>query len=130
MWDKSSPISVGADAHIGPKHTMSEYGKVVEKYIQTIPGLDKYVVMPNHVHVIICISENGDGPMWASAPTKGLPKLIKSFKILVSKECGRSLFQRSYHDHIIRNEEDYLRIWQYIDTNPVTWETDCFYTEE
>ena len=68
--------------------------------------------------------------MWASAPTQSLSQLIKSFKILVTKELGQPVFQRSFHDHIIRSEADYLRIWQYTDTNPATWENDCFYTEE
>lgn len=68
--------------------------------------------------------------MWASAPTQSLSQLIKSFKILVTKELGQPVFQRSFHDHIIRSEADYLRIWQYTDENPATWEADCFYTEE
>ena len=40
---------------------------------------------------------------------------------------GWKLWQRSYFDHIIRNEEDYLRIWQYIDTNPAQWAEDEYY---
>ena len=43
---------------------------------------------------------------------------------------GANIFQRSYHDHVIRDEADYLRIWQYIDTNPAKWEEDCFYIAE
>ena len=41
---------------------------------------------------------------------------------------GRKIWQRSYYDHIIRNEADYLRIWQYIDTNPAKWVEDEYYT--
>lgn len=37
------------------------------------------------------------------------------------------IWQRSYHDHIIRNENDYREIWNYIDTNPVRWRDDCFF---
>ena len=40
------------------------------------------------------------------------------------------LWQRSYHDHIIRGEKDYQKIWEYIDTNVVRWEKDCFYNDE
>ena len=40
-----------------------------------------------------------------------------------------NVFQRSFHDHIIRGEEDYLKIWEYIDTNPLKRKDDCFYTE-
>lgn len=60
-------------------------------------------------------------------PTNSIPQRIKTFKTLVAKELGRSIFQRSYHDHIIRNEEDYLQIWKYIDDNPAKWESDPFY---
>ena len=37
------------------------------------------------------------------------------------------VWQRSYHDHIIRNENDYREIWNYIDTNPGRWRDDCFF---
>ena len=37
------------------------------------------------------------------------------------------IFQISFHDHIIRGEKDYRKIWEYIDTNVNRWENDCFY---
>ena len=43
-------------------------------------------------------------------------------------EVGR-LWQRGYYDHIVRSENDFLRIWTYIDNNPLRWELDCYYTE-
>ena len=43
-------------------------------------------------------------------------------------EAGR-LWQRGYYDHIVRSENDFLRIWTYIDNNPLRWELDCYYTE-
>jgi hypothetical protein len=67
--------------------------------------------------------------MWASSPTQSISQKIKSFKILVTKEFGKNIFQRSFHDHIIRGEKDYLKIWNYIDTNPQKWREDCFYIE-
>jgi hypothetical protein len=42
----------------------------------------------------------------------------------------KKIWQRSFHDHIIRGDEDYLKIWNYIDTNPLKWELDCFYTKK
>ena len=42
--------------------------------------------------------------------------------------AGR-LWQRGYYDHIVRSENDFLRIWTYIDNNPLRWELDCYYTE-
>ena len=114
---------VGDDAHIVP----SKYGIIVEKYISNIVGIDKYVIMPNHIHLII---KNDNGTMWASSPTQSISQQVKSFKTLVTKEIGYKIFQRSFHDHIIRGEKDYLKIWNYIDTNPLKWREDCFYCEE
>ena len=103
---------------------------VVEKYIRSIPGIGAYVIMPNHVHMILHISATNllQGPMWASAPTQAnVSSLIRSFKILVSKELGQSIWQRSYYDHIIRDEQDYLIKLQYIMENPAKWLDDDYY---
>ena len=58
------------------------------------------------------------------------------FKYQVTREinsychtAGIRFFQRSYHDHVVRGEQDYLKIWQYIDNNPAQWKDDCFYRE-
>ena len=59
--------------------------------------------------------------MWASSPTKDIPQIIKSFKILVTKSIGFSIFQRQYFDHVIRCQQDYEEIWHYIDENPLRW---------
>ena len=64
------------------------------------------------------------------SPTNAtIPRTIADFKRLVNKETGSDVFQRSYHDHIVHNEKDYGKIWDYIDTNPLKWKEDCFYSE-
>ena len=68
--------------------------------------------------------------MRASSPTKNIETIIRSFKTMVTKEIGYSIWQRSYHDHIIRGEKDYQKIWEDIDTNPLKWESDCFYSQK
>ena len=86
--------------------------------------------MPNHVHMILHSSASNvlEGPMWASAPTNNqISAAVRSWKILVTKELGYSIWQRSYHDHIIRNEEDYVAILQYIQENPAKWCDDRYY---
>ena len=65
--------------------------------------------------------------MPTSSPTKNIESIIRSFKTMVSKEIGYSIWQRSFHDHIIRDEKDYRKIWEYIDTNVIKWNLDCFY---
>ncbi|MBR7163593.1 MAG: hypothetical protein IKD21_01300 [Clostridia bacterium] len=42
----------------------------------------------------------------------------------------KKIWQRSFHDHIIRDKQDYLKIWNYIDTNIIKWEQDCFYNSK
>ena len=108
---------VGDDAHIVPQVVLSAYGEIAECYIRSVPGIDKYVIMPDHIHMIIKI----DGTMWASSPTKDIPQVIKSFKTLVTKSIGFSIFQRQYFDHVIRGQQDYEEIWRYIDENPLRW---------
>ena len=66
--------------------------------------------------------------MWASAPTEAnISTLVRSWKILVSKELGKSIFQRSYYDHIIRDEEDYCIRVRYIEEKPNKWAYDDYY---
>ena len=67
--------------------------------------------------------------MWASAPTQTLGSLVRFFKTLSAKAVGQKLWQRGYYDHVIRNEAGYLRIWQYMDENPVRWTEDEYYQE-
>ena len=117
---------VGADALIGPPIRLTKLGCIVEQYIKTIPGVTAYVVMPNHVHLVIAI-EDGNGPMLASAPTQSLGTRVRSFKTLTGKAAGFSLWQRSYYDHVIRNTEDELRILEYIQTNPARRAEDEYY---
>jgi REP element-mobilizing transposase RayT len=53
--------------------------------------------------------------------------IIGGYKAGVSRLCGKSVWQRSFHDHIIRDEDDYLRIAEYIQNNPAKWLEDCYY---
>ena len=122
---------VGDDAYIVPQNNLSKYGMVCDKYINNINIkyenvlVDKYVIMPNHIHLIVFLN----GTMRASSPTKNITTIIRSFKTMVTKEIGYSIWQRSYHDHIIRGEKDYQKIWEYIDTNVLRWKKDCFYND-
>ena len=122
---------VGDDAYIVPQNNLSEIGLICDKYINSINikyenvTVDKYIIMPNHIHLIVFLH----GTMWASSPTKNIETIIRSLKTMVTKEIGYSIWQRSYHDHIIRGEKDYQKIWEYIDTNALKWEKDCFYND-
>ena len=99
-----------------PKTVLSEIGTVVERFTDSMPGIDKYVIMPNHVHLIVM-----------NQPGETISQKIRSWKILISKEIGKSIWQRSFYDHVIRDERDYLTKWKYIDDNPIKWASDEYY---
>jgi len=124
--------SVGPDALIGPLLELSDCGHLVQDAIQSAicaysnVAIPSYVIMPNHVHLMVQITT--DGPMGASGPTLGM--VVRSIKTKVTRVLGRSIWQEKFYDHIIRDEEDYLRIWNYIDTNPARWAEDEYYTDQ
>jgi REP element-mobilizing transposase RayT len=131
---------VGGGALDAPIIRLSDVGKVVEKYIRStnnIPEItvDKYVIMPNHIHLLLSVAvENGTSR--APSPTQSqqtsrtnqlLPHAISTLKRFVNRDVGYNVFQRSFYDHVVRGEQDYREIWQYIDTNPYKWQEDCFF---
>ena len=128
---------VGCGDFDAPQMHLSEYGKIIEKYIllmgkkYTHIKVDKYVIMPNHLHLIIkntgVIKSNGGLSQSANPYNNEISKFISLLKRYCNREYGRNIFQRSFHDHIIRGENDYLKICEYIDTNVLKWEIDCFY---
>ena len=98
---------------------------------------DEFVIMPNHIHGIIWIMDVGATGSVARSkdfhgPASGsLGAIIGQFKSVTTKRInkyrglsGKSIWQRSYYDHIIRNEEDYNAIRHYIQMNPQNWESD------
>ena len=65
-----------------------------------------------------------------ATPTNAkLPAFISTWKRFTNKRTGVSLWQRSYYDHVIRNDADYLRAWQYIDDDPAQWAEDEYYSD-
>ncbi len=113
-----------------PSIELSAIGKTVKNSIEYINkkydniSVDKFVIMPNHVHLIIAKQTGGHRD-----PPLQIYNIIGDLKSFTTHEYGKTLWQRSFHDHIIRGEEDYLKIWNYIDGNPQKWEKDCFYNE-
>jgi REP element-mobilizing transposase RayT len=119
---------------VRPPHIeLSDVGQTVDNEIKTMQTIRKnivvhhYVVMPNHVHMIIAINSPDNGGRTTFAPT--ISRIIKHWKEAISKQIGFSAWQKSFHDHIIRDDNDYNRIAEYIENNPTNWENDCFYGE-
>ena len=107
-----------SDATQDPRVVLTPNGQVVESFLRSIPGMDKYVIMPNHIHMIIH-KTNG----------RSIISDMRAFKSLVTKRIGESIWQESYYDHIIRNEADYQEKWQYIENNPAKWVEDEYFTD-
>ena len=97
----------------------------MEKLNEHYPNVhvEKYVIMPNHVHMILSVRKSGENDV---------QQVIAQYKSGVSREARKIksdlvLWQRSFHDHIIRNQKQFEKIWLYIEANPMRWEEDCFY---
>jgi len=123
-----------------PEVQLTEYGKIVKDRMDEINvtyhgiQIEKYVIMPNHVHMIVMITGEinpGGGTSRTPSPTNAaIPRLISTLKRLTNRTIGHNIWQRSYHDHVIRDRDDYLKIWNYIDGNPSKWQSDCYYSPE
>jgi REP element-mobilizing transposase RayT len=101
--------------------------------------LDAFVVMPNHFHGIIIITDSV-GATRRVAPTrhtlqsKSLGAIIGQFKSIVTKRIMKiptasdyPIWQRNYHEHIIRNEQSLDHIRTYVAANPSLWADDSLY---
>ena len=118
---------VGADS-ISARMIDKTFNEIINQYHNVY--CSKYVIMPNHFHAIIHI-ERAD---MESAPT--ISRIIQEFKRYSTIEYiklvkhnilppfEKQLWQRSYYDHIIRNQQDYEDAWNYIDGNPLKWQDD------
>ena len=119
--------SVGATCGRPP---LSPAGAAVEREIRLLDTVypavrvDHFVVMPNHVHLLLSIESAEDGRPQA-APT--VSRVVQQFKGAVTKKLGASVWQKSFHDHVIRDQADYLVRWRYIDENPARWAEDEYH---
>ena len=106
---------------IEEKMVLSRWGKIAAEELlllpQRYPGLEieTYVVMPNHLHLLLSLENvGGAGPA-------NLQTVIGLYKSGVSRRCGQPIWQKSYYDHVVRGQEDHAEIWKYIENNPKKW---------
>jgi len=117
LWDMGAAIS-------RPK--LSGIGLVVETAIIQIPehypmiSIDKYCVMPDHIHMLLSINTDKDGRQIA-APT--VSTVVGHMKRWVSIQLGYSIWQKSFIDRVIRNQKAYRAVWEYIENNPFKLDT-------
>ena len=119
-WDKTCMF--------GEAGRLNFIGRIAEEGLLKIPQhfscveLDKYVVMPNHIHAILILREGADN----------LSVIIGQYKSYVTRKVREQLpdqkvWQTSFHDHVIRDQNSYEKIWLYIESNPANWQKDCFF---
>ena len=120
------------------KLDLNRYGETVNQGWYDLPrhypngSLDSFVIMPNHVHGIIVIdNENVVGNGLKPFPTHGLSEIIRGFKTFSSRKINEEIeidnkfqWQKSFYDHIIRDERSLDLIREYIQNNPLKWDLD------
>lgn len=98
---------------------LSDIGKIAEKYIITIEEkynvrISEYIIMPNHIHMIIIKDDE----------EVSISRIIQQYKGTVSKKAKCKIWQKSFYEHIIRNEKEHYKIIEYIINNPIKWDED------
>jgi putative transposase len=136
--ENKSPVGAGLVSARNRSFELSPAGRIIEEQWQYIPNLyddvelDEYVIMPNHIHGIIVIQQKKRAD---TRPAPTLSDIICSFKSRSSLEYIRYIkrnnlnfsdkfWQRSFYDHVIRNERSLSAIREYILDNPANWEQD------
>ncbi len=108
------------------------HGQVADKYIRQLDAfydnisVDKYIIMPDHIHLLVVI-HHPHGHPGRGVPTKQnirtsvIARFVGTFKRFCNKEYGTNIWQARYYDHVIRCQQDYDEVWQYIENNPKKW---------
>jgi len=113
-----------------PRIRLSKAGELVDRAILGIPEhyssvkLEHYVVMPNHVHILLRL-ENTEGQRSVTVAT-----VVQQWKGFITKQLGKPIWQKLYYDHVIRDPDDFAVKWRYIDNNPARWMEDKYFIED
>ena len=118
--------AVGTAPLGGPSLVLTQAGKIVDELIKNVDRVypnthvDTYVIMPDHVHMILvlgCVEQGG--PPRGAAPTVPVGQIVNAIKALATKRIGCPLWQDEYYDHVLRNDADLRETRQYIGQNPL-----------
>ena len=129
-----------------PQIELTQYGEIADKYIKQLNdfyehlSVEKYVIMPNHIHFLLWVKENknktDNGQSRTPVPTNieransVCSQFVSTFKRFCNKEYGENIWQARFNDHIIRNRDDYEEHVKYIYEKPIRWYYDELYAEE
>jgi len=112
-----------------PRVELLPHGIVAERYIRQMDAfyddltVDQFVIMPDHIHLLLSVHDT-DGHPRTGVPTKRtsrIARFVGTFKRFCNKEYGENIWQGRFYDHIIRDQQDYHEIWEYIEANPQKW---------
>ena len=109
---------------------LSPLGELVQQTILDIEtyytnaSIETYSILPNHLHILLRLDAT-DEP---NAPT--ISRIVKNMKEHVTRVYGKSVWQKGFHDHVIRSELEYQNAWNYVTFNPAKWETDEYFVNE
>lgn len=125
---------IGDKMHLSPAGKMIEYWYFeLENKFHTVKCLD-YIIMPNHIHFVMQLVDNQEKislfqiVQWFKTMTTN--EYIRNVKLNGWIAFERKLWQRSYYEHIIRNEASYFQIAEYIQNNPITWHSDLLFENQ
>jgi REP element-mobilizing transposase RayT len=116
---------------------LSIWSSIPEKFVDV--QLDEFVVMPNHIHFLIWMAWTLTTP--PSPPEHSLIEVMRWFKSLSTAKYRQGvadagwpafpgkLWQRSYYDHIVRDQAALDAIRRYIAANPARWTMDLYNAE-
>ena len=121
---------------LAPAETvLSKYGRIAERQLMLLNDryptitIDKYIIMPNHIHFILMLKGESAG----ASPCPTVSDVICAYKSLTTRMCKNEgfthekIFQASFYDHIIRDEDDYMIKVKYIEENPAKWQEDKYF---
>ena len=112
------------------KGRLNPFGQAAWDAVSRIPQVfpqnrvDSFVIMPNHIHMILVVEPGGTDVSVVMGALKS--HLTRRFR---EQYPEMRVWQTSFHDHVIRSWKQYQRIREYILTNPMRWNKDCFYVE-
>lgn len=120
-----APLPAGAVFSSEGQAVVAAIGEIPRRY--PMVTVDASAVMPNHVHLLLQIHGGNDGAIGRTMCAPTVSRVVKHWKEAVTKRIHRTVWQRSFHDHIIRNEPEYRLVGAYILSNPVRWQQDRFH---
>ena len=126
-WDRRPLFGIGDQ--------LTAYGQIAKQELEQLPKrysditVEKYVIMPNHIHMIVALG-------CSQATAKDMPTLstvIGGYKSGVSRRIHEQtsdlhIWQKSFYDEIIRGDQHFQQVWNYIDGNPSKWTEDVYFT--